>query len=77
MQSPLHTASMTSGGWGRSGRQRGRRSGIWSRGDVMEKDLKVRKRRKQNMNLSLLEDINVEVGSMRVHLTLFDQKLLS
>ena len=39
-----------------------------------EKKFKVDK---QEYELSLLEDINVEVGSVWVHLTLFDQKLLN
>ena len=48
------------------------------KGNAIEEALKAKKRvmSRQNANLFLLEDINVEVGSVRVHLTLFDQKLL-
>ena len=36
----------------------------------------VPSQRRKQAKSSLLEDINVEIGSVRVHLTLFDQKLL-
>ena len=47
------------------------------KGNAIEVAFKASKvMNRQNANLFLLEDINVEVGSVRVHLTLFDQKLL-
>ena len=47
------------------------------KGNAIEEAFKASKvMNRQNANLFLLEDINVEVGSVRVHLTLFDQKLL-